>query len=84
MGTVVGLNNTCVPDKKQFSDFADEPAAPLGEKCKIDDILNVEIEILWYRLTDSKFPKGDNIQCVTMQIRTDEGLKKVNRYYTLS
>jgi len=24
MGTVVGLNNTCVPDKKQFSDFADE------------------------------------------------------------
>jgi len=53
----------------RFSDFADEPRSLEGEKIKIDDILNQDIEILQYRLLDSKYPKSDSSQCLTIQFR---------------
>ena len=74
MGSVVSLGQS---QKKRFSDFSDEPAPLQGKKCKIDDILNPEIEILGYRLSISKFPKGDSKQCLTLQFRQGGDLKIV-------
>jgi len=40
--------------KKRFSDFANESVLD-GDKLKLDDILNQELEILAYSLKSSKF-----------------------------
>ena len=74
MGTVVDPGKS---QKKRFSDFSDEPAPLQGKKCKIDDILNTEIEILGYRLSSSKFPKGESKRCLTLQFRQGGDLKVV-------
>ena len=76
MGAVVNIENG-ESHKKRFSDFADEPVALEGKKIKIDDILNSEIEIMGYRLTDSKFPKGKSTQCLMIQFRQNGELKIV-------
>lgn len=53
----------------RFSDFADEPTSLEGDKIKIDDILGQEVEILQYRISDSKYPKCNSSQCLTIQFR---------------
>jgi hypothetical protein len=53
----------------RFSDFADEPTSLEGDKIKIDDILGQEVEILQYRVLDSKYPKSNSSQCLTIQFR---------------
>ena len=74
MGSVVNLEKS---QKKRFADFSNEQVALQGAKCKIDNILNVEIEILGYRLSSSKFPKADVKQCLTLQFRQSGELKVV-------
>jgi hypothetical protein len=61
----------------RFSDFASEPATLAGDKVRIDDILNIEIEILGYRLNDSKYPKNSEGKCLTIQFRLKGELKIV-------
>lgn len=74
MGSVVSLEKS---QKKRFADFSDEPTPLQGAKCKIDDILNTEIEILGYRVSSSKFPKANAKQCLTLQFRLNGDPKVV-------
>jgi hypothetical protein len=74
MGLVVNVESH---QKKRFADFSNEPEPLQGEKCKIDDILNSEIEILNFRLSSSKFPKGESKRCLTLQFRQNEKLRIV-------
>lgn len=60
---------------RKFSDFANPwEGSPLeGDKCKIDDILNLEILLTAYRITKSKKNEGD---CLTLQFEHN-GQKRV-------
>uniref|UniRef100_A0A6M3KRY3 Uncharacterized protein n=1 Tax=viral metagenome TaxID=1070528 RepID=A0A6M3KRY3_9ZZZZ len=56
---------------KRFSDFAEE-AKPLdGEKIKIEKVLNLEIEVIGYKITNSKYENSNSRQCLTLQIEID-------------
>lgn len=57
---------------KRFTDFAKEETPLDGDKMRIDDILNCEIEIIGHRLRKSKFKKEANGMCLTIQFLTDE------------
>ena len=51
----------------RFSDFA-EPGGPLdGKKVRIDDVTNVEILILAFRVKESKYPRSSAKDCLTLQ-----------------
>ena len=52
---------------KKFSDFAKENILD-GDKTKIDDILNKEIEIIGYSIKNSRFSKNKNGEYLTLQI----------------
>lgn len=43
-----------------------------GEKVKIESILNQEITITGYRLTESKFGKSNSPRCLTVQFEKDK------------
>nr|MBC8228938.1 hypothetical protein [bacterium] len=45
---------------KRFSDFAEEPELLNGSKLKIEEILNKEILIMGFKISDSKFSKSNN------------------------
>jgi len=55
--------------KRRFSDFSEEPAPLDGEKLKIDDILNQEVEIIAYRIGRTKYSKNQSGKYVTLQIK---------------
>jgi hypothetical protein len=63
--------------KKRFTDFADEPTVLDGAKVRIDDVLNVEIEIIGYRLAASKFTKNKSGLCLTLQFNDPGGQRKI-------
>ena len=48
---------------KKFSDFSDENILD-GDKIKIDEVLNIEIKIINYRLSKSKY---QDKKCLTIQ-----------------
>ena len=53
---------------KRFSDFADEPPLLDGDKIKIDELLNREILVIGYRVTESKYEnKKNSKKCLTLQ-----------------
>ena len=52
---------------KKFSDFAKENILD-GDKTKIDDVLNKEIEIIGYSIKNSRFSKNKNGEYLTLQI----------------
>lgn len=56
---------------KKFSDFAKESAILDGDKLSINSIINREILIIGYRLTESKYRKNNNSQCLTLHIELD-------------
>ena len=56
---------------KKFGDFANEPALLDGAKINIVDILNKEILVIGYRLSDSKYKKENRSQCLTLQIELE-------------
>ncbi|MFH0995810.1 MAG: hypothetical protein V1844_09980 [Pseudomonadota bacterium] len=60
---------------KRFSDFATDEKPIDGDKVKIDDILNKEIEITAYRIKNSKFEERHHGKCVTIQFRLDNEQK---------
>lgn len=53
---------------KSFSEISDEKILD-GDKIKIDDLLNREIEVCAFRITDSRFPKNKSGKCLTLQIK---------------
>ena len=54
---------------KRFSDFATEPNAVTGDKIKIEDILDQEIEVTGYKISDSKFAKKSTDKVLTLQFK---------------
>ena len=52
---------------KKFSEFASEEAKLDGIKAKLDDILNKEVLITGYKITDSKYKKGEFARCLALQ-----------------
>ena len=56
---------------KRFSDFAKESAILDGDKLSIKAIINREILIIGFRLSDSKYSKNNNSQCLTLHIELD-------------
>jgi len=63
--------------RKRFSEFASEPKILDGAKVRLDDILNQEIEVIGYRVTDSKFEKNKSGKCLTIQFVDAAGGRKV-------
>lgn len=59
------------PPVKRFSDFATDDRPLAGEKVKIDSILNQEILVTGYRLTESKFGKSNSPKCLTVQFERE-------------
>lgn len=58
-----------MPDRrKRFSDFSSETFVMDGEKIAVDQILNREIEIIGFRISDSKFNKNGSGKCLTIQL----------------
>lgn len=55
---------------KRFSDFAKSSNIMVGDKIKIDDITGKEIQILGYRVTESKQKIGT--ECLTLQIKIND------------
>lgn len=56
---------------KRFSDFATTSAIVTGDKIKIEDILDKEIEVTGYKISDTKFQKHDGDKLLTLQFRLD-------------
>ena len=61
--------------KKRFADFAEPPNILDGDKIKIDDVLNQEVEVIGCRINDSKYDKNKSGKCLTLQIMIN-GQKK--------
>jgi hypothetical protein len=57
---------------KRFSEFATDDRPLAGEKVRIESILNQEILITGYRLTESKFSKSNSPKCLTVQFSQGE------------
>lgn len=57
---------------KKFSDFAEEETKLDGKKSKLDDILNKEILITGYKITDSKYKKDDCDKCLALQFTIND------------
>jgi len=55
---------------KKFADFAEEKVLD-GDKIKIDDILNKEIEVIGYSIKNSKYSKNKNGDYLTLQIKME-------------
>ncbi len=56
---------------KRFCDFAKE-AMPLdGAKLRIEEVLNREIQVLAFRLKESKFERDVRGKCLTLQFEME-------------
>jgi hypothetical protein len=54
---------------KRFSDFEIKSEDSfIGDKIKIDKIMNREISVIKYKLKESKYPKNKSGKCLHMQI----------------
>ena len=54
---------------KKFSDFAKKDSVITGDKIKIEEILDEEVEILGFKISDSKYKKDDNDKLLTLQFK---------------
>ena len=43
---------------KRFSDFAKAPDVLDGDKIKLDDLINQDVVVIGYKVTDSKYSKN--------------------------
>jgi len=69
----MGDGITVLADKRKprFSEFADEKPPLEGDKLKIDDILNQEVELIDFRIGRTKYSKNQSGKYITLQIRKD-------------
>jgi hypothetical protein len=56
---------------KKFGDFAQEKILD-GEKLRIEDVLNEEVEMLNFSVKTSKYPKNSSGKYLTLQIRREK------------
>jgi len=56
---------------KKFSDFENEKVLD-GDKIKIEDILNQEIEIIGYKIRNSRYDKNKTGEYLTIQIKMND------------
>lgn len=56
---------------KKFSDFATGSNTMTGDKLKIEDVLGKEIEVVGYKINESKYPKNGNDKVLTLQFNLD-------------
>lgn len=52
---------------KRFSDFANEQTALEGDKVRLDDVINREIQVMGYRVTRSRFSANKSGNYLTIQ-----------------
>ncbi|MDR3244673.1 MAG: hypothetical protein LBT79_07995 [Elusimicrobiota bacterium] len=52
---------------KRFADFAEEDAALDGDKISIEKVLNLELKILGFRISKTKYEESRNENCITIQ-----------------
>lgn len=52
---------------KRFSDFATDKILD-GDKIKIDDVLNKEVQIINYSIKESKYSKNNSGKYLTLQV----------------
>jgi len=52
---------------KRFSDFAEQSNVMTGDKISIAEILDKEIKIIGYKISDSKFKKTESDKLLTLQ-----------------
>ncbi len=59
---------------KKFSQFNIEVESNsfTGDKIKIERVLNKQIEVIAYKIEDSKFKEKGNGKCLTLQIKIKE------------
>lgn len=62
---------------KKFSDFGIKSSVLQGDKVKIDVILNKLVEVVSYRIENSKFSNGKSNKCLYLQIRIEGKLHVV-------
>lgn len=56
---------------KHFSDFAKQEKVMDGKKAKIESVLNKEIEVIGYKVTESQYKKSNSDSCLTLQFVLD-------------
>lgn len=56
---------------KKFADFADDKILD-GDKLKMDDIVNEEVEIIGFAVKESKFSKNISGKYLTIQIKRED------------
>lgn len=59
-------------EKKRFSDFARRHAPLAGDKVKMIDVLDKEIEVLSYRVNSSRY--NGPTQCLQLQFKLADAL----------
>lgn len=60
----------------KFGDFATEEFQLTGQKVPLDQIINKEIIVKSYRISDSKYAKSNSHRCLTVQFECD-GIEQV-------
>jgi hypothetical protein len=61
-----------VAEKKRFSDFAKRHTPLAGDKMKMADVLDKEIEVLSYRVSSSRY--NGPAQCLQLQFKLADAL----------
>lgn len=56
----------------RFSEFSDEAKTLEGDKVKIDDLLNIEIIINAYVISESKYKRNEHTQYARVQIIVED------------
>lgn len=64
---------------KRFSDFAKERTFLDGDKLKIKEVLNREIEVINFRIIESKYGSNNSGKCLNLQFI----FKDDNKHYIL-
>lgn len=54
---------------KRFSEFATGSVSTTGEKIKIEEVLDKEIEIVGYKTSESKYKKNNCDKVLTIEFR---------------
>lgn len=56
----------------KFSDFNIASSVLLGDKVKLEDVMNVDIEVHAFKIVASKHPKPGYEKCLHLQIKLNE------------
>jgi len=63
--------STCQTGVIRFSDFAESAKILDGPKIKLDDVVNIEVTVLGFRVSQSKYAKNKSGKCLTIQIEVN-------------